>query len=62
VDEMKRALHSDVNGSLHYRLGRWYQKMGREAEAHQAFSETARLKEQVRKAELMHFSLTREPR
>jgi len=62
VDEMKRALPSDMDGTLHYRLGRWYRQMGRDAEANQAFSETARLKEQVRKAELMHFSLTHEPR
>ncbi len=62
VAEMKRALPSDVDGSLHYRLGRWYQRMGRDHEAAQEFSETARLKAQLQKRELMRFSLTREPR
>jgi len=57
---MRRALPGDVDGSLHYRLGRWYQKLGREADARQAFAETARLKQEKRKNELMRFTLTRQ--
>jgi len=60
VTEMQRALPSDTDGSLHYRLGRWYQKLGREDEAAEAFAQTARLKEEKGKSELMQFTLTRE--
>ena len=58
--EMQRALPSDIDGSLHYRLGRWYQKLGREREAAEAYSQTARLKDEKRKSELMRFTLTLE--
>ena len=58
--EMRRALPSDIDGSLHYRLGRWYQKLGREREAAEAYSQTARLKDEKRKSELMRFTLTLE--
>jgi Tfp pilus assembly protein PilF len=60
VAEMQRALPSDTDGSLHYRLGRWYQKLGREREAAEAFAQTTRLKEEKGKSELMQFTLTRE--
>jgi Tfp pilus assembly protein PilF len=58
--EMQRALPSDIDGSLHYRLGRWYQKLGREREAAEAYSQTARLKDEKRKSELIPFTLTLE--
>jgi Tfp pilus assembly protein PilF len=58
--EMRRALPSDIDGALHYRLGRWYQKLGREREAAEAYSQTARLKDEKRKSELMRFTLTLE--
>ena len=58
--EMQRALPSDIDGSLHYRLGRWYRKLGREREAAEAYSQTARLKDEKRKSELMGFTLTLE--
>jgi len=58
--EMQRALPSDIDGSLHYRLGRWYQKLGREREAAEAYSQTARLKDEKRKSDLMRFTLTLE--
>jgi tetratricopeptide (TPR) repeat protein len=58
--EMQRALPSDIDGSLHYRLGRWYQRLGREREAAEAYSQTARLKDEKRKSELMRFTLTLE--
>ena len=60
IAEMRRALPGDADGSLHYRLGRWYQKLGREGDAQQAFAETARLKQEKRKSELMRFTLTRQ--
>jgi tetratricopeptide (TPR) repeat protein len=59
VKEMQHALAGDIDGSLHYRLGRWYQKLGKNREATEAFAETARLKEETRKNELMRFTLTR---
>ena len=58
--EMRRALPSDIDGSLHYRLGRWYQKLGREREAAEAYSQTARLKDEKRKSERIRFTLTLE--
>jgi len=58
--EIQRALPSDIDGSLHYRLARWYQKLGRDREAAEAYSQTARLKDEKRKSELMRFTLTLE--
>jgi Tfp pilus assembly protein PilF len=60
VEEMRHALPTDGDGSLHYRLGRWCQKLGRESDAAAAFTEAARLKEEKRKSELMRFTLLRE--
>jgi tetratricopeptide (TPR) repeat protein len=42
--EMLPVLTSDPDGSYHYRIGRWYQKTGREQEARAAFAETSRIK------------------
>jgi tetratricopeptide (TPR) repeat protein len=60
AQEMQRALAGDADGSLHYRLGRWYQRLGKEREASDAFRETALRKEERRKNELMQFTLMRE--
>jgi predicted Zn-dependent protease len=42
--ELRPVLTSDPDGSYHYRIGRWYQKTGREEEARAAFAETSRIK------------------
>ncbi len=60
VTAMQPALAGDADGSFHYRLGRWYQKLGKRREAAEAFAETARLKEKRYKSELMRFTPTRE--
>ena len=60
VRAMQPALAGDADGSFHYRLGRWYQKLGKQREAAEAFAETARLKEKRYKSELMRFTPTRE--
>lgn len=45
IQEMKQALDSDPDGSLHYRLGRWYQKLGQTREASEAFATSSELKQ-----------------
>jgi len=60
VRAMQPALAGDADGSFHYRLGRWYQKLGKQREAAEAFAETARLKGERYKSELMRFTPTRE--
>ena len=60
VRAMQPALAGDADGSFHYRLGRWYQKLGKQRQAAEAFAETARLKEKRYKSELMRFTPTRE--
>lgn len=59
IQEMKQALGADTDGSLHYRLGRWYQKTGQTREADQAFSVSTRLKEEKHREERAKLTATR---
>ena len=45
IEEMKQLLRADKDGSFHYRLGRWYQKIGQSSEANAAFAVASKLKE-----------------
>jgi len=51
IQETKQILAVDTDGSFHYRLGRWYQKVGRPREADTAFAISTKLKEQKREEE-----------
>lgn len=51
IREMKPALAVDTDGSLHYRYGRWCQKVGLERQAVEAFTRSSVLKEVRRKRE-----------
>jgi|GEM_PF-1777546 len=51
IEEMKRVLRADKDGSFHYRLGRWYQKLGQSSEANAAFTLASKLKETRRENE-----------
>lgn len=44
IREMRKALPGERDGSLYYRVGKWYQQSGRAPEARAAFEETAGLK------------------
>jgi tetratricopeptide (TPR) repeat protein len=57
IQEMKPALPGDKDGSFHYRLGRWYQKMGQTSAADAAFAMASKLKEARREAERSKLSL-----
>ncbi len=56
IREMKQALVADADGSLHYRLGRWYQKAGHAREAQEAFSISSKLKEEKLKKDTERFT------
>jgi tetratricopeptide (TPR) repeat protein len=51
IEEMKRLLRADKDGSFHYRLARWYQKIGQSSEANAAFAVATKLKETRREGE-----------
>jgi len=51
IEEMKQLLRADKDGSFHYRLGRWYQKIGQPSDAHAAFAMASKLKENRREVE-----------
>ena len=51
IAEMKQVLQADKDGSFHYRLGRWYQKIGQSSEANAAFAVASKLKENRREVE-----------
>ena len=51
IEEMKQLLRADKDGSFHYRLGRWYQKLGQSSEANAAFAVASKLKETRRENE-----------
>ncbi|MGH9426428.1 MAG: tetratricopeptide repeat protein, partial [Terriglobia bacterium] len=51
IEEMKQVLRADKDGSFHYRLGRWYQKIGQSSEANAAFAVASKLKENRREVE-----------
>jgi predicted Zn-dependent protease len=51
IKEMKQALPDDKDGSFHYRLGRWYQKIGQSTEADVAFAMATKLKAARRETE-----------
>jgi tetratricopeptide (TPR) repeat protein len=44
IAEMRKVLAKDTDGSYHYRIGRWYQQVGKAQQARVAFAETARIK------------------
>ncbi len=46
IEEYKSGLSTDEDGSLHYQLGRLYQKQGDRNAAQQAFAESQRLRRQ----------------
>jgi predicted Zn-dependent protease len=46
IEEYKSGLSTDEDGSLHYQLGRLYQKQGDRKAAQQAFAESQRLRRQ----------------
>jgi hypothetical protein len=43
IEELKLGLPSDYDGSVHFQLGRLYQKAGQQKLAQAAFDETKRL-------------------
>jgi predicted Zn-dependent protease len=51
IEEMKQLLRADKDGSFHYRLGRWYQKVDRSSEANAAFAVASKLKDTRRENE-----------
>jgi len=51
IEEMKQLIPADKDGSFHYRLGRWYQKLGQSSEANAAFTLASKLKETRREIE-----------
>jgi Flp pilus assembly protein TadD len=51
IEEMKQLLRADKDGSFHYRLGRWYQRIGQSSEANTAFAVASKLKENRREIE-----------
>ncbi|MCI0418392.1 MAG: tetratricopeptide repeat protein [Acidobacteria bacterium] len=51
IEEMKQVLRADKDGSFHYRLGRWYQKIGQSSEANAVFAVASKLKENRREIE-----------
>jgi Tfp pilus assembly protein PilF len=51
IEEIKQVLAADKDGSFHYRLGRWYQKLGQSSEANEAFAVASKLKENRREIE-----------
>ena len=51
IEEMKQLLPADKDGSFHYRLGRWYQRIGQSSEANAAFAVASKLKEDRREIE-----------
>ena len=56
IAEMKQALRADTDGSMHYRLGRWYQKNGQSREAAEAFAVSTRLKAEKLKHDTERFT------
>jgi len=56
IAEMKQALSADTDGSMHYRLGRWYQKNGQTREAAEAFAASTRLKAEKLKRDTERFT------
>ena len=60
IAEMRQALPADSDGAYHYRIGRWYQEIGRSEEARAAFAETARIKARIMENLQMKFSKTLE--
>ena len=52
ITEIKPALNTDRDGSLYYRIARWYQQTGHMAEASQAFATTKKLKNQAFKRDV----------
>jgi tetratricopeptide (TPR) repeat protein len=56
IAEMKQALSADTDGSMHYRLGRWYQKNGQTREAAEAFAVSTRLKAEKLKRDTERFT------
>jgi Tfp pilus assembly protein PilF len=51
IQEMKQILAADTDGTFHYRLGRWYQNVGRPHEADAAFAISTKLKTEKREQE-----------
>jgi Tfp pilus assembly protein PilF len=51
VQQIKQVLSGDKDGSFHYRLGRWYQKIGQTANANAAFATATQLKNGRRETE-----------
>ena len=51
IEEMKQLLRADKDGSSHYRIARWYQKLGQSSEANAAFAMASKLKETRRENE-----------
>ena len=56
IAEMRQALGADPDGSMHYRLGRWYQKSGQTREAAEAFAVSTRLKAEKLKRDTERFT------
>jgi len=52
ITEIKPALNTDRDGSLYYRIARWYQQTGHMAEASQAFATTKKLKNEAFKRDV----------
>jgi predicted Zn-dependent protease len=52
IAEIKPALKTDRNGSLYYRIARWYQQTGDMAEASRAFATTKKLKDEASRRDL----------
>jgi Tfp pilus assembly protein PilF len=52
ITEIKPALATDRDGSLYYRIARWYQQTGHMAEASQAFATTKKLKNEAFKRDV----------
>ena len=53
---MKQALRADTDGSMHYRLGRWYQKNGQTRQAAEAFAVSTKLKAEKLKRDTERFT------
>ena len=58
ITEIKPALHTDRDGSLYYRIARWYQQTGQKSEAAQAFTTTTKLKNEAIKRDIGKFALS----
>jgi predicted Zn-dependent protease len=50
IRAITQVLNTDTDGTLHYRLGRWYQQSGRKREAQAAFAVFTRLKDRADQA------------